>query len=920
MPNSGRGSLAAHLASQRSERAHPTSDNRPSVLRPPKALLPRVRWTFLQFSLISGCLLMAAVLTRHDSSAAIKAVGVGSLVCLCWLWVEEYRRPMTSRWDLVEGVALVGVAVAVGNPLYMLLLLYGRLCFRSFCPSVRQAVTAGAIFFAAFFAPVLILRSSGGQFSLELVFLASGFPLCVAIMNTLHQTLDRLERSVEREQVLRVAGAALVAATDRADIYTPSLEAALDLLESGSAGRAVVAVADKGGALVAQAVAPDGALPQSPLTDVLPEGAAALLAEGAPFALDGIESPQLIAALGFRPGSDVAVIPFPLPRRLGGAIFAALSGPLPEESVRSLQAVGTQLGLAIERADLTDELHEQRSEERFRSLVQSSWDVIAVTNVDSTVRYVSPSLSRVLGYEPSHLMGRVLRDFIHPDDRDTCAKARIETLAMGRPTVSECRVQHRDESWRYMEVTTTNLIHDDNVRGVVVNLRDVTDRRKLEEELRHQAFHDPLTSLANRALFQDRTGHALARANRHAEPVTVLFLDLDDFKMVNDSLGHLAGDHLLQAVGERIVSCLRPSDTAARFGGDEFAVLLEDTELDEARRVADRVLDALREPVEVADREMHVTASIGVAPANLGRTDPVELLRDADVAMYAAKADGKARYSVYEPSMHAAVVARVEVTADLQRAIERDELVLHYQPIVDLASGCTVAVEALVRWEHPERGMVPPLDFIPVAEETGLIVPIGRWVLERACRDMVAWRHRNPDVPLYAHVNVSVNQLHCILDDTRQALASTGADPTCLVLEITESVMVHNTDDVVACLHDLKNLGVRISLDDFGTGYSSLSYLRRLPIDLLKIDKAFVKGIAGDAEESSLGRAVVHIAKTLNLETAAEGIETTDELDALRSLGCHFGQGFLFSRPVPLAELERMMGTSAPERATATLG
>jgi diguanylate cyclase (GGDEF)-like protein len=472
-----------------------------------------------------------------------------------------------------------------------------------------------------------------------------------------------------------------------------------------------------------------------------------------------------------------------------------------------------------------------------------------------------------------------------------------------------------------MELTRTNLLHEENVAGIVVNLRDVTDRRKLEEELRHQAFHDPLTSLANRALFQDRTGHALTRAGRHGEPVTVLFLDIDDFKMVNDSLGHLAGDQLLGVVGERIVSCIRPSDTAARFGGDEFAVLLEDTPLDEACQIAQRILEALSRPITVQQREMFVTASIGIAPAGAGSTDPVELLRDADVAMYAAKSDGKARHSVYEPSMHAAVVARVEVTADLQRAIEREELVLHYQPIVDLATEQVVAVEALVRWEHPARGMVPPLEFIPIAEETGLIIPIGRWVLNQACRDMAAWRERHPDLPLYSHVNVSVNQMPVILDDTRRALATTGADPSSIVLEITESVMVHDTDFVVACLEDLKALGVRLSLDDFGTGYSSLSYLRRLPIDLLKIDKAFVNGIAGDAEESSLGRAVVHIAKTLDLETAAEGIETAEELAALRSLGCRFGQGFLFSRPVPLADLEDFLGVTSKdeEPAAATL-
>jgi diguanylate cyclase (GGDEF)-like protein/PAS domain S-box-containing protein len=869
-----------------------------------------VRWTFLQFSVVTALLLAVAILMRDKGGVAVHAVGMAALVGLCWLWVEEYRRSLSTRWDVLEGLALVVVAVAVGNPLYMLLLLYARLSFRSFAPSVRQSVLAGVIFFAAFFAPVLILRGAGERLSLQLVFLASGFPLCVAIMNILHQTLDRLERSVEREKVLRGAGAALVAATDRDAIYTPSLKAALALVDDVSAGAAVVAVADKHGSLVAVASEPHKNLPRAPISDALPAAAAMRLDRGSPFALRAEDAPQLVDALGFERVLEIAVIPFLLRRDLGGAIFLALSGRLPEESLSALEAVGTQLGMAIERADLTDELHEQRSEERFRSLVQSSWDVIAVTDVDSTVRYVSPSISRVLGYDPSHLVGRALRRFVHPEDHSACEKARIETLAMARPAVSECRIQHRDESWRYMELTTTNLLEDENVGGIVVNLRDVTDRRKLEEELRHQAFHDPLTSLANRALFQDRTGHALTRANRQSELVAVLFLDIDDFKMVNDSLGHVAGDELLCAVARRIVACIRPSDTAARFGGDEFAVLLEDTPLDEAQRIADRVLHAMREPFTVREREMYVSASIGIAVSGVGPADPIELLRDADVAMYAAKSDGKARYSVYEPSMHAAVVERVEVTADLQRALERDELVLHYQPIVDLATQEIVAVEALVRWQHPERGMVPPLEFIPLAEETGLIVPIGRWVLERACQDLAGWRRRHPERPLVVHVNVSANQMASVLDDTNRALATTALAPGALVLEITESVMVHDTDVVVACLQGLKALGVRLSLDDFGTGYSSLSYLRRLPIDLLKIDKSFVKGIAGDAEESSLGRAVVHIAKTLDLETAAEGIETAEELRVLQSLGCRLGQGFLFSRPVPFGELECLLGAS----------
>ncbi|MBV8304385.1 MAG: hypothetical protein JOZ04_09270, partial [Acidimicrobiia bacterium] len=362
MPTMGGGRPDAQNETRASKRA-PSS-----LLRLPKPLLERVRWTFLHFSLISACLLMVAVLARHDSSVAVKAVGIVALAGLSWLWVEEYRLPLSARWDLVEGAALVAVGVAVGNPLYMLLLLYGRLSFRSFSSSIRQAVTAGIIFFAAFFAPVLILPSSGGEFSLQLVFLASGFPLCVTIMNTLHQTLDRLERSVEREQVLREAGAALVAATDKADIYVPSVRAALDLLGTDAATAAMVAVVDKNGALRTVAAGPDGQIRGTDVNRALPEGMSKRLRQGAPFALTGASASALVATLGFPSEADVAVIPFLLRRAIGGAIFVALSGPLPEESVTSLQAVGTQLGLAIDRANLTDELHERRSEERFRSL------------------------------------------------------------------------------------------------------------------------------------------------------------------------------------------------------------------------------------------------------------------------------------------------------------------------------------------------------------------------------------------------------------------------------------------------------------------------------------------------------------------------------------------------------------------------
>jgi diguanylate cyclase (GGDEF)-like protein len=411
-----------------------------------------------------------------------------------------------------------------------------------------------------------------------------------------------------------------------------------------------------------------------------------------------------------------------------------------------------------------------------------------------------------------------------------------------------------------------------------------------------QAFNDPLTGLANRTLFSDRLEHALARAERSGTQVTVLFLDLDRFKVVNDSLGHAAGDELLIAVAGRLRSCLRKAETAARLGGDEFAVLLEDSrDPDESKRVAERMLAVLRDPFMLHDNEVFITTSIGIAS---GREEADDLLRNADVAMYKAKASGKDRYEVFEPGMHAAAVARLELEADLQRALERDELVLHYQPLVALATGAILGLEALVRWRHPRRGLVPPMDFIPLTEETGLIMPIGRWILGEACRQLARWQVHEPD--LVMNVNLSGCQLQSpgLEHDVRSALETSGVAPASLVLEITETTLMHDSEASVGRLQALKRLGVRLAIDDFGTGYSSLRYLHRFPIDLLKIPKPFVDSLAARDDEGVLVRSIVALSSNLGLATVAEGIEEPLQITRLLEHGCALGQGFLFSRPV----------------------
>jgi diguanylate cyclase (GGDEF)-like protein len=448
------------------------------------------------------------------------------------------------------------------------------------------------------------------------------------------------------------------------------------------------------------------------------------------------------------------------------------------------------------------------------------------------------------------------------------------------------------------------------VRGIVLNGRDVSERRAFERQLEHQAFHDPVTNLANRALFGERVRHAVARARRESRGLAVIFLDLDDFKTVNDSLGHAAGDAVLIEVAKRLATSVRASDTAARFGGDEFAVLLEDvTGAQEAADTAERILAELVRPLALEQKEIVVRGSIGISIADEpSTTDADELLRNADAAMYIAKRDGKGHYRLFEPAMHEGVIARLELRADLQQAVANNELELYYQPVVRLADGSVSGVEALLRWHHPERGMVGPDVFIPLAEEMGLIVEIGRWVLHEGCRRAVEIQKVAPELTMA--VNLSVKQLQHgdIVADTRAALEQSGLDPSRLTLEITESVMMTDTELVVQRLHELKALGVRLAMDDFGTGYSSLSYLSRLPVDILKMDRSFLRqGAAPQA--SGLASAVVSLGATLELEVVAEGIERPEQWDRLRELGCDLGQGFYFARPMDVAGTLEFLGS-----------
>ncbi|MEU8236477.1 bifunctional diguanylate cyclase/phosphodiesterase [Actinoplanes sp. NPDC048967] len=582
-----------------------------------------------------------------------------------------------------------------------------------------------------------------------------------------------------------------------------------------------------------------------------------------------------------------------------------------------LENRGLTRNLETRVADRTAELY--ASEQRFHALVQHSSDVVTVVGTDAVVLYQSESVQRVFGYTPAMLTGRDLTERFSPESAARLLDALRSVSA--RPyatTVLELTLPHLDQRLRQAEITVTNLLGDPNVGGLVLNTRDISERKELQEQLVHEAYHDALTQLANRALFRERVAEALEQRGED-DDVTVLFLDLDGFKEVNDSLGHLAGDQLLVRVADRLTASVRDGDVVARFGGDEFAVLIRSAVgQGEAEIVAQRIVDELHEPFRVGDRDLHVRGSIGLAAytalgegaAGAGHADDAEqLMRNADLAMYKAKGTGGSGFASYDPRMLAGLVERLELEADLRLALERGELRLHYQPTIDMADSRVIGFEALVRWQHPTRGMINPLDFIPIAETTGLIVPLGRWVLHEACRQAMEWSARDGRRPVKMAVNVSVRQFDRsdLPAVVREVLTETGMPADQLCLEMTESVLMTDTEDNLAQLVRLKALGVTLAIDDFGTGYSSLAYLRRFPVDTLKIDRSFVERLGEQADDAALAGTIVQLGQSLGMSTVAEGIEEYGQLAALREMGCTFAQGFYFSRPVPAGEAGRLL-------------
>ncbi len=619
---------------------------------------------------------------------------------------------------------------------------------------------------------------------------------------------------------------------------------------------------------------------------------------------DGRTDPDFLAA--FEGISSEVCVPLRDQGRVVGVLNLETTDGvrLGEGDLRLMQALSEHVGVAIGRARLYAEV--RASEARFPALVQHAADIVSVLDAGGRHRYVSPAVERVLGYRPEDLIGAEAVTLLHP-----CDALRVRRVLAGvaetpdAQAAADCRVRHRDGSWCWLEATMTNLLAEPSVGGIVVNARDVTERKEAEARLAHQAFHDPLTGLPNRARFAELLDAALRRARSAGPGVGVLLLDLDGFKNVNDSLGHEVGDELLVAVARRLVSCLGRGETVARFGGDELTVLLEEADAAGATATAGRVLAALAEPVGVAGREVTVGASVGIALGPAHGATPGELLRAADVALYRAKDTGGGVAVVYEPRMATESLARFELELDLRGALEARELGLAYQPVVDLATGRVVAVEALARWHHPQRGSVPPEAFVPLAEETGLIVPIGAWVLEEAGREAARWAGAATGNAPVLSVNVAARQLRRpgFVEQVARILAETGLPP-----ELVEELRVTS-----ATLWGLRALGLELAIDDFGSGASSLGYFRELRAQVLKADRSFVLRLASDPGERAIVRAITDVAHAYGMHVTVEGVETAEQAAIVHELGADRAQGFWFAKPVT-AETVRAWVAGPPSR------
>ncbi|MGI5247412.1 putative bifunctional diguanylate cyclase/phosphodiesterase [Dactylosporangium sp. CA-139066] len=747
---------------------------------------------------------------------------------------------------------------------------------------VRRIALLGA---ASLIAPaVLLVEASLGTVRDAAVIATSSGVMFVLVLTRLAGVMGNHRQSLTRERELREATTTLVSAADAAEALS-AVQTALDRLLPADTPHIISLVH----------LDPEAELPP----------------------------PGLVRVSGLAPDVRSQLREFSSALRHPlGVTSDALYLAAPTRALQALQptfeVLASQAAMALERITLSAEVSRRNSEAYFRTLIHNTSDVILIVDDNDVIQYASPSAGTVFGDE--RIAGYELWEFVARDERARLAEllGQVRAGLHGHDMIDVCAVRVDGSDLR-VEVDCRDLRADTTVGGLVLTVRDVTERRRMEEQLIRQAFHDSLTGLANRVLFQDRVEQAVFRGQHSGSLVGVLFIDLDDFKIVNDTLGHAVGDELLQAVGRRITGELRPTDTVARLGGDEFAALIEADSINDLELAAERIVVALAEPFGVAGETVNGISSVGLSTTTDARSGE-ELMRQADLALYVAKGAGKGQWRRYQSDLHTAVLERLELRAALDQAVKEHQFVLHYQPIVDLETGVPLGFEALVRWNHPTRGMIAPGHFIEVAEESGLIVPMGRMVLQQALNTAGRWqRSTAPGALRYMSVNVSARQFRTpgFVEEVRQMLRASGVEPGTLLLEITESLLLRNDDQVRADLDALRAMGIRLAIDDFGTGYSSLSYLQHMPIDVLKIDKSFIDDMLSSAQQRAVVTAIVQLAQTFNLSVVAEGVEEPGQRDALREVGCPYGQGYLFARPLSEPDAFALIPKTAPFAAMA---
>jgi diguanylate cyclase (GGDEF)-like protein/PAS domain S-box-containing protein len=758
---------------------------------------------------------------------------------------------------------------------------------------LRMAILTGA----ALIPPAVLYYQSTRGHDVDAVPIAilSGVVFLLVLLR-LAGVVRSYRHATERERSLRQAGAALVAATDVTTVREVVLNAIDRLFASGTSYEAALPFADS-------SQVGDGFLHKPGPTRFIHTES---MTSGS---LTHIKAHEIALA------SPLVVTD----RRTGSPIIGTLVVSADDQHLGALQStlevLAAQAALAIDRINLNAEVARRDSEQYFRTLVQNATDVILIVDEDGRVRYASPSAASVFGDAP--VLSRQIADLVVRPQRELAQRA-LDRVRVGEDQsgMSYWSTQRPDGSAVEVEASFRDLRDEPTVRGIVFTLRDVTEQRRLDRELKFLAFHDPLTGLVNRVRFADEVRRAVADSIDRRDIVGVLFIDVDDFKMINDTMGHEIGDQLLEVVGSRLSSVVNKGCTAARLGGDEFAVLIERAaNIIEIEHLADKILDALAEPVALGGSMLTATASIGVA-TTADAMAKGDLLRQADLALYVAKNAGKGRWRRYQIDLHEAMVKKMELRSALDRALAREEFTLVYQPIVRLEDEAPVGLEALLRWVDLERGFVPPSEFIDVAEESGLIVPIGNWALRRAVADAAEWSDRGAENPPYLSLNFSVRQFHHpeLIDTILEELARSGLPPQQLQLEITESLLLRDDERVWADLARLREIGIRVAIDDFGTGYSSLSYLRQVAIDVMKIDRSFVDAMGNSTQQRALVETIVRMAQTLGLDVVAEGIEHPDDRDLLFAMGCVYGQGYLFAKPMTQHETLRWLGEHSHPR------